>query len=239
MEGNRSLAVVTNALSTLGIPQLYISVERSREECLAIRSKGHPAHSSGVTHVGSLHVSFIVHVPDLHLRVHASRKKKMSVCREEFDALHCLRMTRPICYSSLRLPPFVNHLRRQIGLFLIRRMQIGRRNDPRSTQIVLLVLAVEGRLGLVDRDTKTGRLEWVDWSFWILCVVGYFAGSNPLRVKRGKEDDFAHLLVLVSLQPHALPVGHFALLFRSHSILFFSLVVRPRSLPILHVRSYT
>ena len=105
LEGDRSLGVVADALAALRVPQLDISIERRGEEGLAVRRERDPAHAGSVAHVGPLYVAAIVHIPDFdlsvtlhaqtHLHIHASRQQKMSVGREELDALDRFRMARP------------------------------------------------------------------------------------------------------------------------------------------------
>lgn len=133
--------------------------------------------------------------------------------------------------------PFVDHLGGQERSLLVRWMQIRGRNDPRSTQVILLLLPVERRLGLFDWNSEAGRLERVDGRFLVHHVFGRFPGANPLhRIEPTRKAYLTHLLVLVALQPHALPFRHFALLFRGHVIFFLALVACPRSLPVLDIR---
>ena len=195
LERNRSLGVVANALAALRVPQLDIPIEGRGEEGLSVRRERDPAHTRSVAHVGPLYVAAIVHIPDFdlavtphtraYLHIHASRQQKMAVGREELDALHRFGVSRPRTLTRFcRDLPFVDHLGRQERSLLVRWMQIRGRNDPRSTQIILLFLPVERRLRLFDWNSEAGRFERIDGRFLVHHVFGCFAGANPLhRIK--------------------------------------------------------
>ena len=60
-----------DALASLGVPELEVSIIRTRDEARTVRLKIDVAHRRRVAHVRAQALLRVVHVPDLDLAVHA------------------------------------------------------------------------------------------------------------------------------------------------------------------------
>ena len=163
----------------------------------------------------------------------------MTVGREELNTGNSIRVSRPAHDRSAQRLPFVDALVRKVALGVLHRLHIGGVDNPRPSQIVLLLLSMELGRRLVDRDACSFRLEGIDRRLLVLGIGAHNARTDPLRLMPRGRAHLAHLPVLRPLQPHALPLGHFSLLFRGHSILLFSAVACPRTLPAIHIARYS
>ena len=150
----------------------------------------------------------------------------MPVFGEELDAMNGLGMTRVL----------VNALLGEVVVRILHRLDIRRRDHPGATEIILLALAVELRGGFVDRDTGAVGLEWIHGLLTVFSIILYRTVADPLTIIEVKKENLSDFLVLISLQPDTLPLGHLACLFMGLLLFHLTRVTRPRSLPVVHIR---
>mmetsp|Transcript_1482 Transcript_1482/g.4191 ORF Transcript_1482/g.4191 Transcript_1482/m.4191 type:complete len:353 (+) Transcript_1482:403-1461(+) len=160
-EGQLAVGKRGDALAGLCVPQLQVSVIRARHEASAVIGEVDIAHGSRVAAVRAHALLRIVHVPNLHFRVHACRQQHVRRIWEPSNRCDALSMAREGVDEALGDEALVL----VVGLLVCRRVQ------PRAPLIVGQAAAVEG-----------GRLRH---RLWILRLSLALTLALRLLVARG------------------------------------------------------
>mmetsp|Transcript_12692 Transcript_12692/g.32328 ORF Transcript_12692/g.32328 Transcript_12692/m.32328 type:complete len:360 (-) Transcript_12692:538-1617(-) len=96
-----ALAKVAQTLAGLGVPQLHLPIHRGAQELPSVVVERDVTHVLLVPQIGAHTAPVVVHIPDLHLAVHARRQQQMRALREEADLRHTLGVARVRVHSLL------------------------------------------------------------------------------------------------------------------------------------------